>query len=78
MKWTPVYEQNKAARKLCLRLAAKHGTCGFVNGCPVNNNFFIRKSPVLQGIFLLFKNKSVMIFLIIIIIAVTHAAFAAE
>ena len=37
MKWTPVYEQNKAARKLCLRLAATHGTCGFVNGCPVNS-----------------------------------------
>ena len=74
----PVNEQNKAASKLCLRLAATHGTCGFVNGCPVNSNFFMRKSPVLQGIFLLFKNKSVMIFLIIIIIAVTHAAFAAE
>jgi hypothetical protein len=42
------------------------------------NCIFTRKSPVLQGIFLLFKHKSVMIFLIIIIIAVTHAAFAAE
>lgn len=45
--------------------------------CPVNC-IFTRKSPVLQGIFLLFKHKSVMIFLIIIIIAVTRAAFAAE
>ena len=70
-------EQNKAARKLCLRLAATHGTCSFANGHSVNC-IFMRKSPVLQGIFLLFKNKSVMIFLIIIIIAVTHAAFAAE
>ena len=33
-----VYEQNKAASKLCLRLAATHGTCGFANGCPVNCN----------------------------------------
>ena len=73
----PVNEQNKAASKLCLRLAATHGTCGFANGRSVNC-IFTRKSPVLQGIFLLFKHKSVMIFLIIIIIAVTHAAFAAE
>ena len=54
-----------------------HGTCSFANGHSVNC-IFTRKSPVLQGIFLLFKHKSVMIFLIIIIIAVTHAAFAAE
>ena len=54
-----------------------HGTCSFANGHSVNC-IFTRKSPVLQGIFLLFKHKSVMIFLIIIIIAVTHAAVAAE
>ena len=36
-KWTPVNEQNKAASKLSLRLAATHGTCGFVNGRPVNS-----------------------------------------
>ena len=73
----PVNEQNKAASKLCLRLAAMLGTCSFANGRSVNC-IFTRKSPVLQGIFLLFKHKSVMIFLTIIIIAVTHAAFAAE
>ena len=35
---TPVYEQNKAASKLCLQLAATHGTCGFVNRRLVNCN----------------------------------------
>lgn len=34
----PVYEQNKAASKLCLRLAATHGTCGFVNRRPFANH----------------------------------------
>ena len=33
-KWTPVHEQNKVARKPCLRLATAHGTCGFANGVP--------------------------------------------
>ena len=37
-KWTPVHEQNKVARKPCLRLATAHGTCGFANGRPVNCN----------------------------------------
>ena len=34
----PVNEQNKAASKLYLRLAATHGTCGFVNRRLVNCN----------------------------------------
>ena len=37
-KWTPVHEQNKVARKPCLRLATAHGTCGFANGRLVNCN----------------------------------------
>ena len=44
----PVNEQNKAASKLCLRLAAMHGTCSFANGHSVNC-IFTRKSPVLGG-----------------------------
>lgn len=40
--------------------------------------YFYEKISCFAGDFLAFKHKSVMIFLIIIIIAVTHAAFAAE
>ena len=31
-----------------LRLAATHGTCGFVNGCPVNRGETIARSAVLR------------------------------
>ncbi len=39
----PVNEQNKAARGLCSRFAATHGTCGFANG-HVNCNKIIKNT----------------------------------